>query len=201
MVRRIVVVLVVLGLSIVVRAQEIPRPASTEESQLSRILKSAGTLLVRERHDLNNLPTSLGQDVECEILIVRNLLANDIGTNDTAVGLVLKAKEKYGTKSTYIDPDEIDALLASLELVEKDGMELTGTPQASPPGATSHSIEIHYRTKDGMVLGVYQSKGELQYAVKLSPTADYAFLKTVAVSVFKENLKVAKQVADQVLQP
>ena len=171
-------------------AQELGDGEVEQGSAMSKIMKSSGSLLVRESHYLPALKTTLGEDIECEIMILKNLLSSE-SKEDLTLGLVLKAKEKYSTKSANIDPDEIEGLLASLELIQSEGLALVTTPSITSPKETGSSIELHYRTKDGMVLGVYESKGKMKYALKVTSTADWAYVSPKGITTLISNLKAA----------
>lgn len=177
-------------------SQSLEDAVSVQGSAMSRIMKSSGSLLIKESHELADVSTLSGSDIKCNILILRNLLSIS-EEEDVTVGLILEIKEKYNSKTANIDLDEIDGLLASLELIEKEGMALATTPIAKPEFAYSNSIEIHFRTKDNMVLGVFENKGKLNYAIKLTTTADWAFMPETAILTLIDNLKQAKKVAEE----
>ena len=84
-------VVMFLGLSTIVHPQGIAESVAEQESELSRIMKGAGTLLVRESHSLPKIPTTSGEDIECKIMVLKNLLAPETRGEDIAVGLVLSA--------------------------------------------------------------------------------------------------------------
>ena len=193
------ITLVIITLTTVVVSQDLKDATTEQGSAISKIMKGAGALLVKESHELKKISTTVGKDIDCEILVLRNLLS--VGKDDNVtVGLILKVKEKYSSKTANVDPDEIDGLLASLELIEKDGLSISMTPIISPKNALSNSIEIHYRTKDNMVLGVYENKGVLNYAIKVSSTADWAFVTQAGISTLIDNLKEAKSVAAELMR-
>tara|TARA_B100000315_G_scaffold249382_1_gene280500 strand:+ start:1094 stop:1339 length:246 start_codon:yes stop_codon:yes gene_type:complete len=54
---------------------------------------------------------------------------------------------------------------------------------------TSQSTEIDYISKDGLSFGVYEKKGKLKYAIHVSRTADWAFLKEIGVEQLKQNIQ------------
>ena len=176
-----------------VHAEKIAEATQSQESNLSKILKSSGSLVARESYKLSSLSTISGKDLESEIMIVRSLL-NKTG-NDIFVGLILKAREKYASKTANIDPDEVDGLLSSINLIQKKGASIIDNPSAKSQKAIDISTEIHYRTKDGLVFAAFKSGGKLKYGIKVSSGADWALLQDKGVETLKENLIEAKKLA------
>lgn len=163
------------------------------ESSLSKALKSSGSLLIRESHSLPDVTTMKGNDINCDILILKNLL-NLSNKDEIYVGLSLRRKEEYSERSTTIDQDEIDGLISSIELLNDKGLEILSNFSSTPSEATSSSLEVHFNTKDGLKLGVVKNSDKLSYAVKLSSTADWVFLFPSGITTLLTNLKTAKRV-------
>jgi len=178
-------------------AQELATEAE-QQSEMSRILKSSGSLLLRESHYLPDIETMTANDIECRVLIVRNLLGVGSKFADIAVGLVFTIQEKYSEKTAYVDPDEIDGLIASIEYIEREGVTTLSEPMITSPRETSFSSEIHFTTKDGTVLGVLLSSGKLLFALKVTPTADWAFLTDTGKETLMANLRAARDIADSI---
>jgi len=173
---RLLLILAILVITCVcVNAQELATEAE-QQSEMSRILKSSGSLLLRESHYLPDVETMSANDIECRVLIVRNLLSADSESSDIAVGLVLTIKEQYSEKTAYVDPDEIDGLIASMEYIDREGVSIVSKPTVASPWETRFSSEIHFTTKDGTVLGVLLSSNKLLFALKVTSAADWVFL-------------------------
>ncbi|MBA7561404.1 hypothetical protein ES708_03042 [subsurface metagenome] len=182
-------------------AQSIVEEAKEQESELSKIMKGSGTLSIRESHNLKPIPTASGKDIECEIMVLQFLSAGKSREDNVIVGLVLSRKEEYSTRTANIDPDEIDGFIASLDIIAKEGLDYITTPLILTPGILSTHSEIHYRTKDGTVLGVFESKGALRYALKISSVADWAILNPGGPKILLQNLKTTKEVAQKLAPP
>lgn len=165
---------------------------------MSRILKSSGSLLLRESHQLTNVETRIANDIECRVLVVKNLLSLEGGSDEIAVGLVLTIEEKYSEQTGYIDPDEINGLIASIEFIEREGTAVLSAPITSHPGETGVSSEIHFTTKDGTVLAVFLSSGQLVYGIKVTRSADWALLSEAGHRALLANLRAAKEIAESV---
>jgi len=169
-----------------------------QESEMSRILKSSGSLLLRESHYLPDVETRAANDIECRVLVVKNLLSLGGNSVGVAVGLVLTIEEKYSEQTAYIDPDEVDGLIASIEFIERDGAAVLSAPITSNPAETGVSSEIHFTTKDGTVLAVFLSSGQLVYGIKVTRSADWALLSEAGRRTLLANLKAAKEIVDSV---
>ena len=176
-------------------AEKIAEATQAQESNLSKILKSSGSLIARESYELPSISTVSGDDLESEIMVVRSLINKS--NKDIFVGLILKAKEKYSSKTANIDPDEIDGLLSSINMIEKKGVSIIDTPSSKSVKAKDVSTEIHYRTKDGLVFAAFKSNGKLKYGIKVTSSADWALLQDIGVKTLVENLKEAKKVANE----
>jgi hypothetical protein len=177
-------------------AEKLSEKVEVQGSELSKILKSSGSLVARESYELPSISTVSGKDIKAEVMVVKNLL--NTSSDGIFVGLVLKAKEKYGSKSANIDPDEIDGLLSSINLIETKGLSIINNPASKTKKSQGVSTEIHYRTKDGLVFAAFKSKEKLSYGIKVTVTADWALLGADAISTLKNNLLVAKSVANEV---
>jgi len=187
------VLLLVLGSAVGSLGQELA--SAEQESEMSRILRRAGSLLLRESHYLPTIETMSGEDIEARILVAKDLLGAVTGADVVVVGLVLSIEEEYSERTAYIDEDEIDGLIASLEYLEQYGAAVLSSPLATSTGETGVSSEIHFTTKDGMVLGVLWSSGRLLYAVKVTSLADWAFLSDEGRSTLLSNLRSAQDTA------
>jgi len=195
---RLLLILAVLVIaSVCVSAQELAREAE-QQSEMSRILKSSGSLLLRESHYLPDVETMTANDIECRVLIVKDLLSVDSKSTDIAVGLVLTIEEKYSEKTAYVDPDEIDGLIASIEYIDREGVSLVSQSILTSPLETSSSSEIHFTTKDGTVLGVVLSSDKLLFAIKVTSTADWVFLTDRGKEAFLANLRAARNILDSI---
>ncbi len=191
---QVLLILTFTAITSISTAQELSKhDESAEESTASRILKSAGSLLVKEFHVLPNIR----YNIKCKILIIRNLLDSADGKG-IYVGFSISEKDGNYTRSSNIDSDEVDGLLASVEIFEKQGVQLMSNPLAHPQRASSSSVEIAYTTKDGLTFGVYRSKEEMKYALRITRTSDWILLKDDEAAKFVENLKEAKKVAQQI---
>jgi len=178
-----------------VNAQELAMEAE-QQSEMSRILKSSGSLLLQESHYLPDVETMTANDIECRVMIARNSLSVGSESTDIAVGLVFTIEEKYSEKTAYVDPDEIDGLIASIEYIDREGAATLSEPMITNPWETGISSEIYFTTKDGTMLGVVLSSGQLRFALKARRTADWAFLTDVGKEILLTNLRVARDIAD-----
>ena len=156
-----------------------------EQSDLARLLKSSGSLLVKEEHSLPKLKTTFGNDIECSVFILRNLSTDSEGE----IGLKLSRKEEYSTRSALLDFAELDGLSSSVKILQEKGIELCTVPSITPPPNSKNSTEVDYISKDGLKFGVYVKKGKLNYAIQVSRTADWAFLKESSVTQLQTNIK------------
>ena len=180
-----------------VSAQELATEAE-QQSEMSRILKSSGSLLLRESHYLPDVETMSANDIECRVLIAKNLLSVDSKSGDIAVGLVLTIEEEYSEKTAYVDPDEIDGLIASIEYINREGVSVVSKAMITSPSETRCSSEIHFTTKDGTVLGVLLSSSKLLFALKVTSTADWVFLTDGGKETLLANLRAARDIADSI---
>lgn len=177
-----------------------------KKSGISRKLKSSGLLFVKESYKLPDIPTAVGKDLECEILVIRNILniAAEEGGETITVGFVLTSKEEYSTKTTNIDPEEMNGLITAIQYIQATSDEIISSPAIPKEDEleltiTASSAEIHYRTMEGMILAAFKSKGDLKYGIKLSSLSDWILLKnngtSKGIDVFLENLKIARGIA------
>lgn len=171
--------------------------SQAEESELSRILKTSGTLLLRESHYLPDVAVVRGNDIECRVLVVRNLLSISGSGREVYVGFVLEVEEEYSERSAYVDPDEIEAFIASIEYIQQNGTTALTQPMTGHTRDTGVSSEIHYTTKDGTVLAAILSGGKLLFGLKVSSLAEWTFLSDAGVSVLLSNLRAASEIASQ----
>lgn len=165
-----------------------------EQSEMSRILKSSGSLLLRESHVLQSIGTNAGHDIGCRVLVVKNLLAGP-GSDAIAVGLVLSQKEEFSENTAYVDPDEIDGLLASLEMIEREGVALLNAALIEETNSIERSSEIHFSTKDGVRIGAFAGRSHLGYAMKVSHIAEWSILNSGGVEALIDNLGIAQRMA------
>ena len=161
-----------------------------EQSDLSKLLKSSGSLLVKESHSLPELKTTYGENIECAIFILRNALDE----SQKEIGLKLSREEKYSTRSAFLDFDELDGLLSSINIIQERGFDLCTKPSIEVPQGSENSTEIDYISKDGLKFGVYVSKEKLNYAIQVSRTADWAFLSENAVEALKTNINTVLKI-------
>ena len=205
----LIVFSLIISLMTTVAAQSLSEKAAEEESGLSRILRTSGLLAVRESHTLKDVPT-VKSKITCELMVVRNLLSEELAGKEESltIGLILKSKEEYSTRTANIDPEEIDGLIASIELIQSKGMEFlsaSSVPQEYELAGTviNSSSEIHYRTKEGLILAAFENRGSLTFGIKVSSTADWELLKSTGsnpgIEILLSNLKSAKTIADEVL--
>ncbi|MBC3765971.1 hypothetical protein [Neptunicella marina] len=183
-------------LSIPTYAEKLSEKAEVQGSELSKILKSSGSLVARESYELPSIATVSGNDIEAEVMVVKSLL--NVSNDNIFVGLILKAKEKYSSNSANIDPDEIDGLLSSINLIETKGLSIIDNPSSKTNKSKGVSTEIHYRTKDGLIFAAFKSNEILKFGIKVSSTADWALLSKDAIATLKNNLLVAKSIAAEV---
>ena len=171
--------------------------AQAEESELSRILKTSGSLLLRESHYLPDVAVVHGNDIKCRVLVVRNLLEVSGSGREVYVGFVLAIEEEYSERSAYVDPDEIEAFIASIEYIQQNGTATLTQPMAGHTRDTRVSSEIHYTTKDGTVLAAILSGGKLLFGLRVSNLADWVFLTDAGVSSLLSNLQAASEIVSQ----
>ena len=175
-------------------AQDLADKVSDAGSDLARMSKSEGALMQRESHKLPKVNTSYGEDIECRVLILKNLIGGGVSSSTKPVGgLVFSVKEKYSSKSLYVDKDEIEAILAAMNFLDGEGLGVVQSSLLELGSAAAKSTEIHYTTRDGLVLGVFESKGALTYALKIGRTADWALLSEPGTKTLKSNLEKVSQ--------
>ncbi len=177
-------------------AQDPEQPLREDGVCLARILKSPGAVLVRESHELDRIVPVNGETIKSEILIVRRLLDPSTENEDCCAGLVFEIEEKHQIRRISLEGDEINAFLAALALLEKEGEKIMTSPKLTLPEELSHDMEVHFLTREGLMLGVFASGDSWKYAVKTSAVSDWSFLNKTAMKTLVENLKVAKQVIE-----
>lgn len=173
--------------------QDIPRQEADEEpegSGLAQMAKSSGSLLQKESHKLESVST-IGNDIECRVLIINNLIGGGVSDDTAYGGLVLSIKEKYSERSVSVDQDEIEGLLASMAFLETQGVEIVSQSLVTVDGDTGKSTELQYLTRDGLSLGAFMGSKDLTYALKLGRAADWALLTKAGVRRLRKNLELA----------
>jgi len=169
-----------------------------EQSDVSKMLKTSGNLYVRESHELSRIETARGSDIECEVMIIKNLLTGGVASNELTAGVRLSVKEEYSERSAFLDIDEAKGLLASLKKINAEGLAIIGTPIAPESAGVERSSEIHYTTKENVSLGAFASKGALTFALKVSSLADWTILTASGRTTLESNLEQAVAIASQV---
>jgi hypothetical protein len=177
-------------------AEKIVDQIQDQESDLSKILKKSGSLVARESYELPDIATLDGEDITCEVMVLKSLI--NATKNSFFVGLVLKIKEKDSTQSAYIDHDEIKGLISSIELIKEKGLSIIDNPSAKNTKSNRISTEIHYRTKGGVSFTAFKSGGRLKYGIKVGTAAEWALFGEESVGTLKQNLLVAKSVVNEV---
>ena len=163
-----------------------------EQSDMSKMLKSSGSLLLKESYSLPNIKTTYGNDIEASIYIIDNMLSDE---SNPQLGLRLSLKGEYSTKRALIDFDELEGLLSSINIIQEKRMSLCTNPSIEIPEDSDNSTEIDYISKDGFKFGAYVGKkNKLKYAVQVSRTADWAFLKDAGVETLKENINTVMNI-------
>jgi hypothetical protein len=169
--------------------------AASEQSTVSKMLKTSGNLFVRESHDLAKVETARGSDIECDVMIIKNLLAGGVSSDKMTAGVRLSVKEEYSERSAFLDIDEAKGLLASLKKIGAEGLSIIGTPLAPESPGVARSSEIHYTTKEQVSLGAFARKGSLMFALKVSSLADWAILTDAGRATLESNLEKAIEIA------
>ena len=124
--------------------------AGDDGSDLARMSKSNGTLVQRETHNLTKVETSYGNDIECRVLVIKSLIATGIqGESKPVGGMVFSVEEKYGSKSLYVDQDEIEGILAAMLFLEQKGLGVINGSILKLGSDGGKSTEIHFATRDG----------------------------------------------------
>lgn len=172
--------------------------AAGEQSDVSKMLKTSGNLYVRESHELSRIETARGSDIECEVMIIKNLLVGGAASNEMTAGVRLSVKEEYSERSAFLDIDEAKGLLASIKKINAEGLTIIGTPLAAESAGIERSSEIHYTTKENVSLGAFASKGTLTFALKVSSLADWAILSANGRATLESNLEQAVAIASQI---
>ena len=174
-------------------AQSLAQTAE-QQSDLSQVLKTSGTLFVREIHNLPAI-TTIGdsKNIECDVVIVRILspLSTLSKEDTTTVGLRLTIEEEYSERSAYIDVDEAEGLLASLTIMSNEGMDILTSPLVEGIEHGRRSSEIHYTTKEEVSLGAFDYRGNLRFALKISSLADWVLLHPHGAAQLVTNLHLA----------
>ena len=112
-----------------------------------------------------------------------------------AVGLSFTLKEEYSSRFAYLDPDEIDGLIAFLELINADGEALLANSGNISPQATSSTRELFYSSKDGAAFAASAYQGEMYLGARLTSTADWAHIGPASLDRLEMNLLAAREVA------
>ena len=117
------------------------------DSRISEILIGSGSLLLREFVTLGYLlVTSQSKPFKCQVIAVRDLLSD----NDTvSLGMAFTGEEEYGNVYVTLDIDEVNALIASMAMLEQIGVAVS-VPVAI--GGSLADSAGFYRCVDGVPL-------------------------------------------------
>ena len=174
---------------------------TTEQSDVSKILRASGTLYVRESYQLVDVATTGANPIEFEVVILKTLVAKDVlsPSATTTVGVRLEIEEEYSERSAYLDIEEAEGLLASLRKISSEGMAILTTPVADGIERAARSSEIHYTTKEEISMGAFVRRGVLIFALKVSSRAEWAILAERGVRALETNLSRAIEIAAAVV--
>ncbi len=180
------------------RAEELTSVAE-QQSGISKALRSAGSLLLRETHKLPTVETANGPEVTCTVMVLRDLLAKGRTKDITTVGIGFSIKEEYSERSAFIDMEEASGLLASIQKLSIEGQKILDSPIVGDVLGSTRSAEIHYTTKEKVTLAAFSYDGTLSFALKVSSLADWAILTTAGSARPKRNLEIAKEIASEAI--
>ena len=180
---------------------QVAPPATTGQSQMTRILQSSGSLILREYHLLPGLSDFEGKSfIACRAIVARNQAVVGAPSDwTTAVALQLSTLDTQYGPSAYLDPDEVNGLLAALELVQSRGEELLQPPLASLGEGDMVSRDLTFTTKDNLSLRWGIKRGIFFHAVRLTLTSEWAYLDEPSLKSLKANLLATQQLAAEAM--
>jgi hypothetical protein len=169
--------------------------ADSSRSTLSSILKSSGSLVLKEYHSpVKVTTTEVKTEMSCQVIVARNLLYEADQSWHTVAGLSFTGKAEYAEKNLYLDADEVDALAASLRMLQSEGEELLATALVS--GVASPTRDIQFSTREGLSLAC--AVGQSFYCgVKLGSSDDWRVLTESGLSELVSAVTTAKGICDQ----
>lgn len=180
-----------------VSAQPIQEKVESEETNVSRVLKASGSLIVREGYGLPSMQTMKGNDIDAEIVVIRSLLGTSGNPAGPQIGLRLSVKAEYSESAAFVDMEEIEGLIASIELIDKKGQAELAKRSVVLPDLDASSTQLTYTTKEGLSLTVFDSEIGLRYALRVSSSAEWKLLRMEGSRTFKSNLAIAVQAGNQ----
>ena len=169
--------------------------SETNQSDVSMILKKSGSLYLRETHYLSDIESFSDSNIECEVLIVKDLLNSDKNNNIMAVGIQLSIEEEYSERNAFINIEEGRGILASLDKIINDGLAILETPIVNNDDKISS--EIHYATKEDVRIAAFINRGTLRFGIKITSLADWAIITEEGIKSLKSNLQKAIDIAKQ----
>ena len=108
------------------------------DSRISEILIGSGSLLLREFVTLGYLlVTSQSKPFKCQAIAVRDLLSDD---DTVSLGMAFTGEEEYGNVYVTLDIDEVNALIASMAMLEQIGVAALADPLIPSLGHGHHAL-------------------------------------------------------------
>lgn len=171
---RLFALLILLFISSVVFAQK----DSLAKSLIEDLSNKSGTLFRKEYSPLKKI-----SNIELNILTVTDLLHPE---NPPSKGIRFEYHGTYNEYIAFIDSDELDALIASLEYMIPIVIEDT---------LPHNYTELIYKSRSGFNVGCFYTKGEWQPFSKIVSYSDKSFvpLEKTSFGQLYETLKYAKQ--------
>ena len=151
-----------------------------------------GTIHIHEEHDLPNIAT-LGDSIECTVVIIRF-----VDLLDTGVVLQLSIEEEYSNRFISLDVEEVEDILASLQVMSDSGMALLAEPIFDGEEQTSSELRYTMESED-FTLVAFISRDLLRFAIKID-RSDWNILAPAGVRMLASNLQrtvaIARAVED-----
>lgn len=171
--------MVLLALCSVCCAQE-AKPEPTPLSKLEEFSKKSGTLVQKTFESIGGV-----SDVTMDIVEIKDLLSNQ-AVKGLRMELVVKSTYSTDTKRAFLDSDEIDGLLKSIQFVRDNVMTTTPTIYT----------EVTYQSRSGFEFGAFfaiKGKGWTSY-LKLErfDGKSFAFMDSTALGKFLELISLGK---------
>ena len=150
-----------ISLSTVARAQT--QTVAREQSNIEKFSAKSGTLIEKQFVDIGNI-----REVKVQLLTITDMI---VGSKASGVRMEYVASSRYtsDTKVTFLDSDEVDGLIKSINILKSRVLNST----------RDNYTEIVFRSRSGFEEGGYFSEGKWTTFVKLErfDKDSYVFMK------------------------
>jgi hypothetical protein len=155
------------------------------KTQLERFLAKTGSIVVKVFHPLGNIPGLYSTSADLSAVVLYE--PGNEAKRTRGIKIEVKGADRLTREHTsFLDLDEIDALLKALDYMGKVMTQWTGTPR--------DYTELIFSTRGDLQVGFYLKDGKIQEFV-LSGTigAATAYLQPIGLRTLREQLSVGRQ--------